>query len=170
MKDSQSTADPAGLVARLAKGKSSAVVEGLVGKGVEVGVKTVVIGCDTIVVVDGHVMGKPKDEEEAAAFIRKLSGRSHEVMTSICMHILNHDMKIESVKSIVEKTKVFFRPMSEQTILAYVKTGEPMDKAGGYGIQGLAGCFISHIEGDYYNVVGFPLSLFCSALESIDTK
>ncbi len=118
------------------------------------GTSAVVIGADTVVVVDDEIIGKPKDAEDAAKMLGKLSGRSHSVLTGVAV-VRRFDGK--SVSLTVE-TKVHFRRLSETEIASYVATGEPLDKAGAYGIQGLGGLFVDKIEGDYYNVVGLPLS------------
>ncbi len=114
----------------------------------------IVIGADTVVVVDDEILGKPKDAEDAKGMLRLLSGRSHSVLTGVAV-VRRSDGK--SVSLTVE-TKVHFRKLSEMEIASYVATGEPLDKAGAYGVQGLGGLFVDKIEGDYYNVVGLPLS------------
>lgn len=110
-----------------------------------------IIGADTIVVVDDAVLGKPRDRAEAIAMLQQLSGRSHTVMTGVAL--------IEGDRRLVahEETAVRFRPLTLAQIERYVDSGEPMDKAGGYGIQGRASALIEGIEGDYFNVVGLPL-------------
>ncbi len=112
---------------------------------------TVVVAADTIVVLDGEVLGKPKSTQDATAMLTALSGREHLVCTGVTAQ------KGTEVHSYVETTKVTFRNLSPQEIAAYIATGEPMDKAGSYGIQGLGGCFVSHLEGDYFNVMGLPI-------------
>ncbi|QYK01804.1 Maf family protein [Shewanella psychrotolerans] len=111
----------------------------------------VVLGSDTIVVLDEHILGKPQDEADAKSMLEQLSGRQHSVMTAVAVT----DGR-QTVSTLVE-TKVQFRSLTEQDILAYIATGEPMDKAGAYGIQGLGGCFVQGIEGSYSAVVGLPL-------------
>ena len=111
----------------------------------------VVIAADTIVVLDDRVLGKPADREDAIAMLRALSGRDHQVMTG--MTVLRGTQSITHT----EITDVHFRTLSEEEILRYVETGEPMDKAGSYGIQGFAAPFVSGIRGDYYNVMGLPV-------------
>lgn len=110
-----------------------------------------VIGADTLVAIRGQVLGKPRDEEEAVAMLRMLSGRTHKVYTGLAL--------IEGAKSRTTccVTRVTFAHMSDKEIRAYVATGEPMDKAGAYGIQGYAGKYIRGIRGCYYNVMGLPL-------------
>ncbi|MBQ7800924.1 MAG: septum formation inhibitor Maf [Oscillospiraceae bacterium] len=111
----------------------------------------VVVAADTIVVCQGRVLGKPHSEEEAAAMLRLLSGRDHQVMTG--MTVLRGD----AAETITEVTDVHFRDLSDREIRAYVATGEPMDKAGAYGIQGGGALFCTHMVGDYYNVMGLPV-------------
>ena len=115
-----------------------------------------VIGADTIVVLDDEVLGKPKDRADAYKMIHELSGRKHHVITAIA--IVNAANK-QSL-SHAETTAVFFQKLSEKDIEAYLDTPEPYDKAGAYGIQGHAGLFVEKIEGCYFNVVGFPVSAF----------
>lgn len=112
---------------------------------------TVTIGADTIVVLDGKVLGKPADENEAAAMLHSLSGRSHTVYTGVTV------IRGETVISRAERTEVRFRTLSEREIMAYIATGEPMDKAGSYGAQGYASLFVEALDGDFFNVMGLPL-------------
>ena len=111
----------------------------------------VVIAADTIVVCQGKVLGKPKDPEDAVSMLKLLSGRDHQVMTG--MTVLRGNRAV----SHTEVTDIHFRQLSEGEILAYVESGEPMDKAGSYGIQGGAALFCEKMSGDYYNVVGLPV-------------
>ena len=111
----------------------------------------VVIAADTIVVCGGEVLGKPRDEADAFRMLRLLSGREHQVMTGLT--VLRGDRAV----TCTEVTDIHFRPLSDGEILAYIRTGEPMDKAGAYGIQGGAALFASRLEGDYFNVVGLPV-------------
>ena len=115
------------------------------------GEEDIVIAADTIVVCQGKVLGKPHSEKEAAAMLRLLSGRDHQVMTGCT--ILYGDR----VEPFTEVTSLHFRPLSEKEIQKYVQSGEPMDKAGAYGIQGGAALFCEKLEGDYYNVMGLPV-------------
>ncbi|MBP3313989.1 MAG: septum formation inhibitor Maf [Oscillospiraceae bacterium] len=115
------------------------------------GKEDVVIAADTVVVIDGEVLGKPHTEEEAKKMLRRLSSRTHEVMTGVTVRDESH------AETFTEITKVTFRDLSENEISAYVKTGDPMDKAGSYGVQGKAGMFVSALEGDYFNVMGLPI-------------
>lgn len=114
---------------------------------------TYVIGADTVVCVDGEVLGKPKNIDEAKRMLRKLSGRSHFVYTGYCIVHCKSGVAVSKY----EKTEVFFKELSDKEIDAYVKTREPMDKAGAYGIQEKGSLFIEKINGDYFNVVGLPV-------------
>ncbi|EOV0677051.1 nucleoside triphosphate pyrophosphatase [Cronobacter dublinensis] len=110
-----------------------------------------VLGADTIVVLDGDVLEKPRDAAHAAEMLRRLSGQTHQVMTAVA---LADSLRVRERLVI---TRVTFRALTAQDIATYVESGEPMDKAGAYGIQGLGGCFVRSIEGSYHAVVGLPL-------------
>lgn len=118
-----------------------------------------VIGADTIVWVDGRVLGKPHSEQEAGQMLRLLSGNVHEVYTGVCL------IKDGEESCRFDVTRVRFRPLSEREIAAYIKTGEPMDKAGAYGAQGKAALFVQSIEGDFFNVMGLPLCMLGEMLK-----
>ena len=111
----------------------------------------VVIAADTVVVLDGAILGKPRDEADAKRMLTALSGRTHWVYTGVTV------ARGDTVLAEAEGTEVHFRPLTAREIDAYVATGEPMDKAGAYGIQGRAALFVEGIRGDYFNVVGLPL-------------
>ena len=111
----------------------------------------IVIAADTIVVCEGKVLGKPKDEADAIATLRLLSGRDHQVMTGCTV------LAGDNCESFTEVTDLHFRELSDREIARYVASGEPMDKAGSYGIQGGAALFCTHMVGDYYNVMGLPV-------------
>jgi len=113
----------------------------------------IALAADTVVVVDEHVLEKPCDPAEAARMLRLLSGREHEVMTGICLR--SQTQKIVDIAT----TRVHFAPLTGPEIDEYVQSGEPMDKAGAYAIQGLASKFIDRVEGCYFNVVGLPVAL-----------
>jgi|SRR5271156_233456 septum formation protein len=113
----------------------------------------IVLGADTVVVVDGQLLGKPADSADAARMLRLLSGRRHQVITGVCL-VFKGEPKVSS-----ETTVVTMNELANQDILDYVASGEPMDKAGAYAIQGLASRWIPRIEGDYGNVVGLPVAL-----------
>ena len=138
---------PADYITRLARAKVMAVAEER-----ESGL---IIGADTVVVLDGQLLGKPKDEADAERMLRSLSGRWHAVMTGVALYDVATGQEVADF----DKTLVRFVRLSNQEIDWYVKTGEPMDKAGAYGIQGLGGLFVDEIAGNYYNVVGLPLPL-----------
>ncbi|BBQ82008.1 MULTISPECIES: Maf family protein [Enterobacteriaceae] len=110
-----------------------------------------VLGADTIVILNGEVLEKPRDEAHAAAMLRMLSGNTHQVMTAVALADRQHTLDCLVV------TEVTFRTLSDDDIAAYVASGEPLDKAGAYGIQGLGGCFVRKINGSYHAVVGLPL-------------
>jgi septum formation protein len=122
-----------------------------------------VLGADTVVVVDGEILGKPRDAADAVRMLRRLSGRKHEVITGVC--VAGPKPKAENTRS--ETTLVVMNALSDDEIRSYVATGEPMDKAGAYAIQGRASRWISRIEGDYFNVVGLPVALACRMLKEI---
>ncbi len=115
-----------------------------------------VVGADTIVVVDHRILGKPSDPREAHAMLRLLSGRPHEVYTGFALV----DRPSGRTVSDYERTRVYFRDLSDEEIARYVATESPMDKAGAYGIQDLSAVFVTRIEGCFYNVVGLPLAKF----------
>lgn len=119
---------------------------------------SVVIGCDTVVEIDGVVYGKPRDKAHAAAMLHALSGRTHLVHTGVCICCGTRQ------ESFVETTSVTFAPLTEREIAAYVATDEPYDKAGGYGVQGFAARFVAGIGGCFYNVMGFPVRRIYEAL------
>lgn len=121
----------------------------------------VVVAADTVVVCDGQVLGKPKDEADAFRMLRLLSGRDHQVMTGLTV--------LRGEKAVVhtEVTDIRFRKLSDKQITDYIHTGEPMDKAGSYGIQGGAALFAEAIRGDYFNVVGLPVCKLGKILEEI---
>ena len=115
-----------------------------------------VVGADTVVVVDGKILGKPKDEKEAFSMLKSLSGRSHEVITAFSFININKNISYSDY----EITKVYFKNLTDDEINWYINTKEPMDKAGAYGIQGKGAFFVEKIEGDFFSVMGFPLGKF----------
>lgn len=121
----------------------------------------VVIAADTIVVCDGVILGKPTDAADACRMLRMLSGRSHQVMTGMTL------LTDGGILSCTEVTDVYFRPLTEGEICRYVATGEPMDKAGAYGIQGGAALFAEKLCGDYYNVMGLPVCRLAQMLKQL---
>ena len=124
-----------------------------------------VIGADTIVSCGGQILGKPKDERDACHMLKLLSGGTHQVYTGVSIVLLDASGKAGQV-TFHEKTDVTMRAMSEEEIRRYVATGEPMDKAGSYGIQGYGAMFVSRIEGDYFSVMGLPLCPLCRMLRA----
>lgn len=141
-------------VARVSRLKAAAVLP-------QTAKDDVVICADTIVVLDGQVMGKPKDEDDAFSMLRRLSGRTHTVYTAVTV-CARGERQTE-----VEATEVTFRKLSDREIRAYIAGGEPMDKAGAYGVQGLAASFVSGLRGDYFNVMGLPLCTLTRMLRSV---
>lgn len=121
----------------------------------------IVIGSDTIVVLDGRVFGKPKSPEDAVAMLRTLSGRTHTVYTGVAV------VENGNVRSFVQSTEVEFFELSDEFIRQYVATGDPLDKAGAYGIQGPGALLVKGISGDYFNVMGFPVSSVARFLKLI---
>lgn len=124
----------------------------------------IVIGADTIVVFQGEILGKPVNEEDAFHTLKKLQGNPHLVYSGIALI----DSKTGRSQTVHQVTKVFMFDLTDEEILSYIQTKEPMDKAGAYGIQGIGSIFIEKIEGDYFNVVGLPLSLLSRFLKSFD--
>ena len=150
---------PERMVLRLARSKAGSVAKRLR----ELGRPGVVLGADTAVVLDGRALGKPHDAGDAAAMLRRLSGRAHEVLTGVCLVRLDDERQTGGVES----TRVRFLPYDEQTIREYVATGEPLDKAGAYGIQGAGAKLAAQIEGSWSNVVGLPVERLESWLREI---
>ena len=140
------------LVERLARSKAAEGLARVEARGEEAGTRPpVVIGADTVVVVDDEVFGKPTCDAEARTMLSRLSGRWHDVFSGVAV------ASAAGIESAVERTVVHVRELSAAEIDCYVATGEPMDKAGAYGIQGRAGVFVDRLEGSYHNVVGLPL-------------
>jgi septum formation protein len=143
--------NPVDYVRRLARAKASAVPGELV------------LGADTAVVIDGEILGKPTDPSDAIRMLKLLSGRQHEVITGICLKGAK-ELEAQDI------TIVYFEVLSEEEILDYVATGEPMDKAGAYAIQGRASRFVKRIEGSYSNVVGLPITLVYRFLRQLSAS
>ncbi|MCI8882163.1 MAG: septum formation protein Maf [Lachnospiraceae bacterium] len=151
-----STAKPEQAVIELSRQKAEEVAGLLVSKK-GITEKTVVLGADTIVAFQGEILGKPKSREDAARMLRMLSGNTHSVFTGVAAILLEHQEAVKTL-SFFEETKVTMYLMTEGEIKGYVATGEPMDKAGAYGIQGKCAIYIEKIAGDYNNVVGLPVA------------
>ena len=163
--------DPIAYVTRLAREKAQTVfnelatADGPRRKGRLNGRSClVVLGADTTVTLDNCILGKPEDAADAARMLRLLSGRTHRVITGVAL------VTAESAEVAAEATAVRFLTLSDEEIAAYVATGEPMDKAGAYAIQGRAARWIPRIEGCYFNVVGLPLALVATLLESCEAS
>ena len=142
--------DPAAFVERLALAKAAQVAQRFAAKD-----DVVVLGADTVVVADGEVLGKPASADDARAMLHKLSGIVHRVITGVALAAPGTSRRAGGH----EVTRVYFRPLTEEEIAAYVATGEPLDKAGAYAAQGQASRFVTRVEGCYFNVVGLPVAL-----------
>lgn len=121
-----------------------------------------VIGADTVVVFDGEILGKPADTADAARMLHRLSGQTHAVYTGVCL------VRGGKTETFFEQTQVTFYPLTDEQIASYIATGEPMDKAGAYGIQGRGCTLVRGICGDYFNVVGLPVAALCRRLNDTD--
>jgi septum formation protein len=163
--------DPIAYVTRLAREKAQVVFDQITANAASEVVDAstrgaidlqslAVLGADTTVTLDGQILGKPEDAEDAGRILRMLSGRSHRVVTGVAL------VTQVAVEVAAEVTAVRFLTLSDEEIAAYIATGEPMDKAGAYGIQGLAAKWIPRVEGCYFNVMGLPLALVATMLES----
>ncbi|NLH01773.1 MAG: septum formation inhibitor Maf [Clostridiales bacterium] len=124
----------------------------------------IIIAADTVVAVDGMIIGKPDGEEDAFRMLSLLSGRTHNVFTGVTV------MRKDEIYTEYERTAVRFRELSESEIRAYIKTGEPMDKAGAYGAQGIGSLFVEGIEGDFFNVMGLPLCRLSKMLNKMGVR
>ncbi|WP_230986517.1 Maf family protein [Cohnella fermenti] len=156
---------PATIVEELSLRKARAVAEATDRSELAGGAPlAIVVGSDTIVALAGEAMGKPKDESDAEAMLSRLQGRSHEVYTGVTLL----DPGTGRAVTRHQVTKVRMKTLSPEQIRRYVATGEPMDKAGAYGIQGGGALLVESIEGDFYGVMGLPVSLVAGMLESFD--
>lgn len=126
--------------------------------------QAIVIGADTVVSVDGEILGKPKGQAQAAQMLRLLSGRTHQVYTGVAIVTPEEEMVFSC------GTGVVFSPLSEEEIQWYISTGEPFDKAGGYGIQGFGSIFVREVQGDFFNVMGLPVNLLYHKLKPLLEK
>ena len=125
----------------------------------------IVLGADTIVVLDGAVLGKPRDEHDARAMLFRLAGREHLVHTAVAIEAPGAERR--AVASAIETTAVRFRPLEVDEVSAYVATGEPLDKAGAYGIQGFGAALVESVQGCFFNVMGLPVTRVLSLLEEV---
>jgi septum formation protein len=146
-------------VQRLAQEKAAAGLAAIQAAGL---LCNAVLGADTLGLLDGEILEKPRDKAGALAMLRRLSGRSHQVITAVALHSVDRQLCKTSV------TDVYFRSLDEHEIEAYWETGEPGDKAGSYAIQGLGAVFVKEIRGSYSNVVGLPLETTCELLHEFD--
>lgn len=149
--------EPSEVVEELSAQKAKAAAQAQMKEGA-----AIVIGADTIVCQDGKIMGKPKDKEDAAKMLKRLAGNTHSVFTGVT--VIEEGVTVRTFSC---ETKVRVYPMTEQEIWDYIETGEPMDKAGAYGIQGRFAAWIEGIEGDYNNVVGLPVSALWQVLKAL---
>lgn len=148
---------PEEAVCRLSRGKALEVADRVQGV-------PLVIAADTVVFADGHILGKPIDEAQAKSMLSTISGREHAVFTGVTL------VRGDTVITEYERTLVRFRHMTEEDISAYVATGEPMDKAGAYGIQGIGSLFVEGITGDFFNVMGLPLCRLALMLKKLEVS
>ena len=151
---------PRSFAERMARGKAEAVFR--------MRPNDFVLGADTVVVVGGRILGKPRDVADAARMLRLLSGRTHEVITGVCLMGPRRKTGFQDTRS--ETTFVTMNKLEDEDICAYIATEEPRDKAGAYAIQGIASRWIPRIEGDYFNVVGLPVALVQQMLREHGVK
>jgi septum formation protein len=151
---------PAEIVETLSMRKAQAVADQLAREEDD----GIIVGSDTIVVLDGAVLGKPTDDQDAIRMLSLLQGRQHQVYSGVACISANTGRSVAAHRV----TQVHMKPLSQNQIANYVATGEPSDKAGAYGIQGIGAVMIDRIEGDYFNVVGLPVSLLADLLKQFD--
>lgn len=157
---------PSEMVMELSGMKAMDIFEKL---SLEERMSAIVTGADTVVALGGHIMGKPADEKAAQEMLSLLQGNTHQVYTGVTM-VWQEKGQPPSKRTFYEKTDVSMYPMSAEEIRRYVETGEPMDKAGAYAIQGKCAAFIREICGDFYNVVGLPIGRLCQELKKINDE
>ena len=154
-------ADPYEAVKKLAERKAGAVVQQVLG--VDYVGAAAIVGADTMVVLGNTIYGKPESTEDAQRILRELSGKTHEVITGVSVWLVSapttEDVSL-GFRTFTETSRVTFKELTDQEIADYIATGEPMDKAGAYGIQGLGGNLVGAIDGDFDNIVGFPIKRF----------
>lgn len=160
--DTEPGLSPKEVVEQLSSRKASAVYESYKVEYAD-RAEGIVIGSDTIVVLDGEVLGKPKDKQDAFRMLKALQGRAHQVYSGVACMDLHTSQKLVAH----QVTLVYMKPLTDEQIERYIDTGEPMDKAGSYGIQGLGATIVERIEGDYFNVVGLPMSLLSDLLRRL---
>jgi len=150
---------PAEFVKSLSLGKASEIAGKTTGEAI-------IMGADTVVVFDDQILGKPKDKADAFKMLRSISGRKHSVFTGVTVLVREADATIKS-KTFAVETEVNIAELSDEEIEAYIATGEPMDKAGAYAIQGIFAPYVESINGDYYNIVGFPIAAIVKACKEL---
>ena len=162
------TETPGEMVEVLSKRKAAAVAEEIKKQGFTEA-SVLLVGADTMVAIDGKKLGKPKDEKGAEEMLEELSGRTHQVYTGVTLIRLKkaeNGSILQESRTFSEVTDVSFYPLTKEEIRSYIATGEPMDKAGAYGIQGKAAVFVKEIKGDYNNVVGLPIARLYQELKN----
>lgn len=162
------TETPGEMVEVLSERKAAAVAEEIKKQGFAEE-SVLLVGADTMVAIDGKKLGKPKDEKGAEEMLEELSGRTHQVYTGVTLIRLRkaeNGSILQESRTFSEGTDVFFYPLTKEEIRSYIATGEPMDKAGAYGIQGKAAVFVKEIKGDYNNVVGLPIARLYQELKN----
>lgn len=162
------TETPGEMVEVLSERKAAAVAEEIKKQGFTEA-SVLLVGADTMVAIDGKKLGKPKDEKGAEEMLEELSGRTHQVYTGVTLIRLKkaeNGSILQESRTFSEGTDVSFYPLTKEEIRSYIATGEPMDKAGAYGIQGKAAVFVKEIKGDYNNVVGLPIARLYQELKN----
>lgn len=162
------TETPGEMVEVLSERKAAAVAEEITRQGFAEE-SVLLVGADTMVAIDGKKLGKPKDEKGAEEMLEELSGRTHQVYTGVTLIRLRkaeNGSILQESRTFSEGTDVSFYPLTKEEIRSYIATGEPMDKAGAYGIQGKAAVFVKEIKGDYNNVVGLPIARLYQELKN----
>ncbi len=170
IEEKASSSRPSQMVRELSRQKALAVFESFSEEEKE---KILVIGADTLVSIDGRILGKPEDEQKAEEMLMLLQGNTHQVYTGVTLITREVDENGKSVRRIctfAEKTSVTMYPVSQTEIRDYIATGEPMDKAGAYGIQGRCAAWIQKLAGDYSNVVGLPVGRLWQELKKMDVE
>lgn len=173
-KDPSNAFTPIDYTKRLAESKAYALVEEMVDSKSELSNTyshkcTYVLGSDTIVDFDGSILEKPKDSDDAKMMLSKLSGNWHSVHTGVAIYRINHEIenKVELVSSFTDTARVLFTHLSPEDIDSYISTGEPMDKAGSYGIQGVGGQMVQQLNGDFFTVMGLPMNRVSKELANV---
>lgn len=170
IEEKTSSSRPSLMVKELSRQKALAVFESFSEEEKE---KSLVIGADTLVAIDGRVLGKPEDEQMAEEVLMLLQGNTHQVYTGVTFIFRTMDENgkaVRRIRTFAEKTSVTMYPVSRREIRDYIATGEPMDKAGAYGIQGKCAAWIRKISGDYSNVVGLPVGRLWQELKKMDVE